>query len=151
MYLLDTDHLSIIQRQSGPEYGLLMTRMASCEPNDFCASIISFHEQVVGWNAYLNRAKSSEAIVRAYAMFQRILADFSTMMIAPFDDLASRTFEFLRRSRIRIGTMDLRIAAIAMANDWTVLSRNLVDFELVPNLRVEDWTTLAPSDGLGLG
>jgi len=36
--------------------------------------------------------------------------------------------------------MDLRIAATAMANDFTLLSRNLVDFRQVPGLRVEDWT-----------
>jgi hypothetical protein len=41
---------------------------------------------------------------------------------------------------IRIGTMDLRIAAIALANGMTVLKRNLVDFGREPNLSVEDWT-----------
>jgi len=36
--------------------------------------------------------------------------------------------------------MDLKIAAIAIANDATLLSRNLRDFGKVPDLRVEDWT-----------
>ena len=36
--------------------------------------------------------------------------------------------------------MDLRIGAIALANDMTVLTRNLIDFGRVPNLTVEDWT-----------
>lgn len=43
-------------------------------------------------------------------------------------------------TRPRIGTMDLKIAAIALANDATLLSRNLRDFGKVPGLRVEDWT-----------
>ena len=42
-------------------------------------------------------------------------------------------------ARIRIGTMDLKIAAIALANDAILLSRNLTDFSKVPALRVEDW------------
>jgi tRNA(fMet)-specific endonuclease VapC len=36
--------------------------------------------------------------------------------------------------------MDLRIAAIALARGFTVLSRNTVDFSRVPELTVEDWT-----------
>jgi len=36
--------------------------------------------------------------------------------------------------------MDLRIGSIAMANGMTVLTRNTVDFEKIPNLQVEDWT-----------
>jgi tRNA(fMet)-specific endonuclease VapC len=44
-----------------------------------------------------------------------------------------------RARRIRIGTQDLKIAAIALANDALLLSANLRDFEQVPILRVEDW------------
>jgi tRNA(fMet)-specific endonuclease VapC len=108
--------------------------------SDFYVPVISFHEQVLGWNAYLNRASTPESIVRAYSMFQQILEDFARMTVAPFDTPASITFQSLRSSKIRIGTMDLRIAAIALANGWTLLSRNSVDFDRVPNLRVEDWT-----------
>jgi tRNA(fMet)-specific endonuclease VapC len=94
----------------------------------------------MGWNAYLNRARTPDAVVRAYDMFHRILADFAAVTVAPFDLPASSTFESLRASKIRVATMDLRIAAIALANDWTLLSRNSVDFGRVPDLRVEDWT-----------
>ena len=46
-YLLDTDHLSIVQRQSGPEYARLMARIAQHPLADLAFSIISFHEQVL--------------------------------------------------------------------------------------------------------
>ena len=140
MYLLDTDHISVLQRQSDPEYQRLLTRLNACSPSDFYVPIISFHEQVMGWNAYLNRARTPETVVRAYEMFQRMLSDFAAMAVAPFDVSASHLFESLRASKIRIATMDLRIASIALANDWTLLSRNSVDFTRVPNLRVQDWT-----------
>ena len=46
----------------------------------------------------------------------------------------------LRRSRVRIGSMDLKIAAIAVSRKATLLSRNRADVHQVPGLQVEDWT-----------
>ncbi|MEX2316666.1 MAG: type II toxin-antitoxin system VapC family toxin [Pirellulales bacterium] len=140
MYLLDTDHISIIQRQTGPEYASLHARIGAHDALDIYVSIISFHEQATGWNAYLKRARKPEAVVRAYEMFQRILADFSMAAVAPFDVRAEDKFRSLRQTGIRIGTMDLRIASIALCNDWTLLTRNRVDFESISGLRIEDWT-----------
>ena len=37
-------------------------------------------------------------------------------------------------------SMDLRIAAITIARDALLISKNLTDFRKVPGLRVEDWT-----------
>ena len=71
-----------------------------------------------------------------------LLADFTTRPVPDFDQDALIEFERLKRSRVRIGT-DLRIAAIALARDALLLSRNLADFRKVPSLRVEDWTRTA--------
>ena len=40
---------------------------------------------------------------------------------------------------LRIGSQDLKIAAIAMTQDALLLSANLRDFQKVPGLRVENW------------
>ena len=45
----------------------------------------------------------------------------------------------LRAQRIRVGTMDLRIASIALSLGATVLTRNLADFQQVPGLLAENW------------
>jgi len=94
----------------------------------------------MGWNAYLARAKTSAGLVKGYSRLEGILTDFSTPKLASFDDAAALQFQALRAQRIRIGTMDLRIAAIALVHGYTVLSRNLVYFQQVPGLSVEDWT-----------
>lgn len=73
-------------------------------------------------------------------MFQAILADFTRMNVLPFDSEAAKTFAGLRKSGVRIGTMDLRIGSIALVCGFTVLTRNTIDFERIPGLRVEDWT-----------
>jgi tRNA(fMet)-specific endonuclease VapC len=57
-----------------------------------------------------------------------------------FDSAAAEAYDNLRRSRIRIGTMDLKIAAIVISLDATLLSRNQRDFRKVPGLKIEDWT-----------
>jgi tRNA(fMet)-specific endonuclease VapC len=57
-----------------------------------------------------------------------------------YDERAANACERLRVARVRIGTMDLRIAAIALANNATLLTRNTRDFAKVPGLRLEDWS-----------
>jgi len=76
MFLFDTDHIGIIQRQSEPEFNRLSVRMGRHAITDFHFSIISFHEQVLGWNSYLARARDQQAVIRAYRRFQQILRDF---------------------------------------------------------------------------
>lgn len=55
------------------------------------------------------------------------------------DDAAADEFAALRNAKIRVGTMDLKIASICLAQGATLLTRNHVDFEMVPKLRIEDW------------
>jgi len=49
-----------------------------------------------------------------------------------FDTRAAEEFDRLRSERIRIGTMDLKIAAIALVNDATLVSSNLKDLPESP-------------------
>ena len=46
-------------------------------------------------------------------------------------------FQF-QKQRVRIGTMDLKIACIVIAHDATLLTRNTVDFAQVPGRRFEN-------------
>ena len=55
------------------------------------------------------------------------------------DEAVARQFEEMRRQKLRIGSMDLKIAATALVNNALLLSANLSDFERVPALRVENW------------
>jgi tRNA(fMet)-specific endonuclease VapC len=140
VYLLDTDILSIHQSQRGEEYERVRRHLGRVDPIVVFVSIISFQEQAVGWNAYLQRAKKIDGLIHGYEKFERILLDFNRLNILGFDRAAADEFSQLKALGLRIGTMDLRIAAIALANDCIVVTRNSVDFERVPGLRVEDWT-----------
>ncbi len=140
MFLFDTDHVVLIQQQTQPEYSRLIARLGQFPASDFFVSIITFHEQVMGWNAYLARATNAAGVVKGYRGLEQTLSNFAQAQVLPFDDAAANIFDSLRQQRIRIGTMDLRIAAIALSRNLTVLTRNALDFTRVPGLNVEDWT-----------
>ena len=63
----------------------------------------------------------------------------SNARFSGFADPIGIEFERLQRLRLRVGTMDLKIAAIALAHDASVLTRNSKDFSRVSGLRFEDW------------
>ena len=139
MYVLDTDHLSVLQRRVGTEYGQLRDRMRMFDVDDFCMTTVSLHEQTKGANSIIQRGTAKDVLF-GYEMFQIIVADFARFRVLPFDRGALVKFEELRLVSRRIGTMDLRIASIALSHDMTVLTRNVRDFEQVPDLKFEDWT-----------
>lgn len=66
MYLLDTEHLVVLQRRTQPASAKLAERLHREDPNDIFVSVISFHEQMQGWLAFLNRMPSASQIVLAY-------------------------------------------------------------------------------------
>jgi tRNA(fMet)-specific endonuclease VapC len=139
--ILDTDILSLVQRSAGPDYEKLAWRLDSAD-DEVVVSLVSFEEQMRGWLAYLARAKSPGELVVAYGKLRALLEDFNTRPVLDFDEKCAAEFERLVRSKLRVGTMDLRIAAIALANDALLLSKNLTDFLKVPGLQVADWTAV---------
>ncbi len=139
-YLLDTDHISFLQRRSSSEYAKLAARIAQHQPADFAFSIVSFHEQVIGAHTFVTRSQTPADAVRGYTLLMEIIQGFLAAPVLPFDAGAATVFEGLRAQRVRIATMDLRIAAIALSRDLVLLTRNISDFSRVLGLVVEDWT-----------
>jgi tRNA(fMet)-specific endonuclease VapC len=63
----------------------------------------------------------------------------SKWVLLPWTVDAADHFDRLRALRVKTGTLDLRIACIALEYEATVLTRNLADFRHVPGLKVENW------------
>lgn len=94
---------------------------------------------MAGWLARIRGKLSAKQRLEAYANFQRGLDALNQWTILNWTSEASDIFDDLRQRGVRIGTLDLRIASICLDYDATLLSRNLVDFEQVPGLKVENW------------
>jgi tRNA(fMet)-specific endonuclease VapC len=143
MIVLDTDVLTIVQRADSDDYARLVNRLQAAGPQPVYATIVSFEEQLRGWLAYIARAKTLERQIAAYARLRGLLEDFQTRPVLDFDDAAAREYRQLTKAKVRIGTLDLKIAAITLAHGATLLSQNLADYRRIRGLRVEDWTAAA--------
>jgi len=95
------------------------------------------------------------AIVRAELFFGAMKSNYPTETLAiqrqfidqfptlPFDDEAALIFGTIRADLQRqgkpIGPYDLQIAAIALANDLTLVTHNTGEFSRIDGLRLADW------------
>ena len=138
MYVLDTDHMSILERGGTPALTLTL-KVSAIADAELATTIISYEEQCKGWLAKTAKEKN-EALIRVYVQFGQHLQIYSSMNVLSYDERAHAVFLALRSQKIRIGTQDLKIASIALANSATLLTRNIRDFARVPELKYEDWT-----------
>lgn len=136
LYILDTDHLSIYKRG----HPLLVARISALSSAESAVSIVSIEEVVRGRLAQIRAAKTEQDYIDAYRRFQDEVRQLNQFQILSYDDQASREFTSLRARKLRVGTHDLRIAAIALAVGGIVLIRNSPDFGQVPGLTIQDWT-----------
>jgi tRNA(fMet)-specific endonuclease VapC len=143
MVVLDTDHLTLLERRGSKASLQLLARLSTLKSRLRAITIITYEDQTRGRIAYVARTKSITQEVGAYAKLKMHLMTYRNILVLDFDEPAGKVYQQLRRLRIRIGTMDLKIAAIVIAHNATLLSRNLSDFGKVPGLRVEDWTVMA--------
>ena len=139
MWVLDTDHLSILERGGSTAFPLQL-RLEQVPLNEVATTIVNYEEQMRGWLSQASRANSPIQVQKTYALLEDHIETFRDLRILSFDGASADRFEQIRQARLRIGTKDLRIAAICLANNATLLSRNLKDFSQVPGLTVEDWS-----------
>ena len=137
MVVLDTDHISLLERGNSRDAERLRSRPSAVPPDEAATTIITYEEQTRGWFAYMARSRTLTQQTQAYQRLLRHLDHYRHIPVLPFDAPAAAHFQRLQQSRVRIGSMDLKIAAIVLDHDATLLSRKLTDFGLVPGLRIQ--------------
>ncbi len=139
MYIFDTDHLSLIQR-NGDDGKRILARLATIEDAEVAVTVITYEEQARGRLSLLAKAKTLDEQVLAYQGLQQLATDYCSIPIIPFNRNASVEYQRLRKAYPRLGNMDLKIAAIALTNQAILLTRNQSDFGLIVELQSEDWS-----------
>lgn len=140
--MLDTDHLSLIQR----EYLNVKQRLDEIDLANLAITVVTLEEQMKGWlnviNKYNDQPSQSEKLILAYKGLRDGVEYLNKLNWLDFNQLAHDFYKELIRQKVRIGTRDLRIAAITLSVNGILVTRNTKDFIKVPNLKLEDWTII---------
>jgi tRNA(fMet)-specific endonuclease VapC len=135
-WVLDTDHVSLLQRG----HPVVVSKVTAINPDEIAVTVITIVEQMYGRLDVIKRAKSQEELVTAYALLRETFNRLCQANILDFNEAAFKIYNELLKQKIRVGTQDLRIAAIALALNSTVVTRNFRDFEKIPDLKIVDWS-----------
>jgi tRNA(fMet)-specific endonuclease VapC len=136
MIVLDTDTITYLLA----EHPRVAARFRAAT-DTVAITIITRIELLQGRFAFVLKAADGEQLLRAQEWLRRTEDDLARFPIIPLDAAAAAAFEQLRQNKKlkKIGRADLLIAAIALANRATLVTRNLKHFQLVPGLQVENW------------
>jgi tRNA(fMet)-specific endonuclease VapC len=142
-YILDTDHLSLYERSDPQVCAKILQVRQQLLTVTLTTTVVSVEEQYAGRLAQIRKASTPEALVFAYGKLKATIGLFSVLEILEYDLQADAFFRSFRQAGIRIGSQDLRIASIALAQQGILITRNLQDFEKVPGLQIQDWSVIA--------
>jgi len=85
-------------------------------------------------------AMKSKKVEQNIEKLEQFFKQFSSL---PFDDDSSKIYgkirAYLEKSGNIIGPNDLLIASVALANDMTLVTNNIGEFERVEGLKIVDW------------
>lgn len=138
LYILDSDHLSLYQRGHEP----LRQRLLTIPPSQIAITVVSAEELIRGRLAQIRKATKPQERVYAYHWFAKTLEFLRDFTVVGYGVQAEARFQSLLAQKIRIGTQDLKISAIALSQGATLITRNRQDFERVIGLTLEDWSVL---------
>ena len=85
-------------------------------------------------------AEKSNAKKKNLAIVENFI---STFEIIPFDEKCCKTYARIRASLEKVGApigpMDLLMASISLANNFTLITNNVREFRRVKGLKLENW------------
>lgn len=135
LHILDTDMLTLFQH-GNPS---VCRKVQQHKREELAVTIISVEEQLSGWYTRLRRAKHPAELARVYDLFTQSVRFLSRLNVVSFSEPAILRFEQLKRMKLKVSAMDLRIATIVLESVGILVTRNVQDFQRVPDLLIENW------------
>lgn len=135
-FLFDTDHLTLFEYK----HALVAQRYSMLVPGTVGVSAVTIHEALRGRLAYLAQARKGIERIQRYSYLLQTLDVIFQLVRVQFDQSSEDQFQRLLSLKLRIGSQDLKIAAAALANNLTLVTRNRRDFSRVPGLVLDDWS-----------
>lgn len=126
--LLEEGHAAVAQR------------FLAQPPENVAVTVLTVEEQLSGWYAEVRKAKRPERLAWAYRRLADTIGFLAHLRILTYDEPAMQRYEQFRKAKIRIGGMDLRIAAVVLEHGAVLVTRNARDFRKIPGLQFEDWS-----------
>jgi tRNA(fMet)-specific endonuclease VapC len=136
LWIFDTDCLTLFHHGNLN----IRNRVLRTPPEQISTTIVTAEEQIRGRLNIVRRAENGRNLSEAYCHFQESFAFFQGVQVLAFSLEAEKIYWQLKAQKIRPGSRDLKIAAIALSLDATVITRNRKDFQQVPDLKFEDWS-----------
>jgi tRNA(fMet)-specific endonuclease VapC len=131
-FVLDTNAwIALLNKKESP----IKSKFASTAPSDIALCSVVKSELYFG--AYKS-TRTTENLTLLHTLFTQ----FPSL---PFDDEAADISGNIRAQLAKLGTpigpYDLQIVAIVLANNATLVTRNINEFSRVIGLRLENWET----------
>jgi tRNA(fMet)-specific endonuclease VapC len=139
LILLDTDHLTVLKYTDSERFARLHGRLLAAAPELIGTTIVNVEEQMRGWLAAIAKERTLLRQITTYRELADLFDFFAKINIISLTAEAVDLFNGFRKSGVKVATMDLKTACIAIASNALLLTANRRDFEKVPGLRFENW------------
>jgi tRNA(fMet)-specific endonuclease VapC len=130
-FMLDTDTCSYIMKRSHPE---VLKRLQSVPVADVCMSVVTRAELLYGVEVSPRHAQDAASLAALLPYVEAL--DLTSDTAIHYAEIRAD----LKKRGTMIGANDLFIAAHARARSLTLVTNNVVEFERVRGLSVENWT-----------
>lgn len=127
MYIIDSDTLiSLVRGQHGVQQKMVHIGLSQCKVSE-----ISLAE------LYVDAYKRND--IKGMGQANYIAQTFEIVRISSHLENYAKLRAGLERQGFKLDSMDLFIAASALAEDLTLVTHNTKHFSRVPGLKLEDW------------